>query len=149
MTADTLHARMIAAACRDHGWQLGNWQEALAQKLSDAQWHNPNYDEVPDVLEMAAHVWGRPDAWKIREEAPEPGQAHAILVLDFLEVEVTHHIEDDKLANYETLWWGLDASDIMELQVYRLDRFGILSPLLTKGTITDLQRREPPDDIES
>lgn len=55
-------------------------------------------------------------------------------MLEFLEVEVTSHVTDNKLRSYERLWWYFDDFGLIAFQVWRQDRYGIVSPLLTGET---------------
>ncbi len=83
---------------------------------------------------MLAEVTCVPDAWRLKVEGPEQGWGYLVLVLEFLEVEVTHHVDDRKLVQYNNLWWALDATDMFHFRVFRMDRYGIVTPLLTEET---------------
>ncbi|MBI4541656.1 MAG: hypothetical protein HY705_01360, partial [Gemmatimonadetes bacterium] len=65
-------------------------------------------DEVDEIIQMAREVRSVPDAWKLRDEEPEHASNHPVLVLEFLEVEVTSHVDDRKIEDYERFWWLLD-----------------------------------------
>ena len=120
-----LHDRLLAIAS-DHGWRTGPWKAAFRQMLRDDEW-SADADEVLEVLGIIRSI---PDAWRIRVEGEEQGWGYDVLILELLEVEVTHPVSRLKLAAYEKLWWAMDATSLYHLRVYRMDRYGNVLPLL-------------------
>lgn len=125
-----LHKQLIKKACDTAGWKSDTnrrgWRPAFRAMLNDPRW----IDERDEVLEHLSDFVARPDAWRIwvRDE-------DAMLFLEFLEVEVSHPIDEEKKEHYKWFWWALDGSDGVRLQIWRMDRFGIISEFMTGDTI--------------
>jgi hypothetical protein len=64
-----------------------------------------------------------------------------VLAIEFLEVEISHHVTEEKMEEYSRLWWLFDATDSLYFRVYRMDRFGIFLPLVTRETIYIIENR--------
>ncbi len=128
--ADTLHNRLIDFAC-EHGWQRTGWKAAVRKELSKEPWS----EEASDTLELIESMPCIPDAWRIRieQEGEGPGWSYPVLVLELLEVEVTHPIDSVKLGYYEQLWWDFDGTSNLHLRIFRMDRYGFVLPFLTEG----------------
>lgn len=126
----SLHDRLIQRACASAGWKLNEkdngWRKAFLAMLRDERWDSDRDDMLGFMAEMNA----RPDAWRISVDDDE-----AMLLLEFLEVEVWHRINEDKKMTYQDFWWRLDGSDGIRLQIWRMDRFGIISQFMTEETI--------------
>lgn len=125
-----LHNRLIRQACATGGWKINEkdngWRKAFRAMLQDSRWDTDRADMIGFMAEMNA----RPDAWRMSVDDDED-----MLLLEFLEVEVWHRISDDKKTIYQDFWWRLDASDGVRLQIWRMDRFGIISQFMTEETI--------------
>lgn len=125
-----LHKQLIKKACEIAGWkadtQRRGWRPTMRTMLSDPRWA----DERDEIIEFIDAMDARPDAWRIsiRDE-------DSMLFLEFLEVEVSHHISEEKKEIYLEFWWRIDGSDGVRLQIWRMDRFGIISPFMTEDTI--------------
>lgn len=135
---DSIHNRIITSALRQ-GWQTGNWREAFIKKCKE----NPDWytslteDETdPDTPGGIGNIlWhgfnGRPDAWRIVVEGD-------LLVMEFLEVEVTHPMPLHKRDAYIWMWWRFDGTDYFHMRGYRADRYGpIVVWLDAEEVITD------------
>ena len=132
-----LHKRLIRQASTS-GWKPNEkphgWRKAFRAMLDDPRWR----DERTEILEFMKEFVARPDAWRIWVDDED-----ATLYLEFLEVEVSHHISEEKKEHYEWFWWMLDGSDGVRLQIWRMDRFGIISEFMTGDTIHTLMTRLP------
>jgi hypothetical protein len=138
---DTLHNRLVARAVREDDWQTGPWRSAVRRRFREPPWAgdgNEDPELVQDIIDMVLRLRGIPDAWRIRAEGKEAGWGHSVLVLEFLEVEVTHQVPHWKVAEYAALWWLLDATSKFHFRVFRIDRYGLMSPLVTEDTIHEL-----------
>lgn len=139
--AATLHNRLIDLACQ-HGWSRTGWKAAVRQRLAEDQWSG-EADDILDIVETTPCI---PDAWrfKVEQEGEGPGWSYPVLVLELLEVEVTHPIDVNKLSLYERLWWAMDATSDLHLRIFRMDRYGFVLPFLTEGvSILFLARHHP------
>lgn len=129
MAQSHLHQNLIDHACRTQGWTNAKaWRKAFLRKCQD----NPEWasemrgTEVREVLDECSF---NPDAWKLTVENRDT------LVLEFLEVDVSHAVTPAKHAIYTSLWWAFDSSSSFVLRVYMMDRFGIIRPYLTPENI--------------
>src|SRR5258706_13473848 len=124
---NSLHNRLIAQACAAD-WNKGGWKKAIRETLLQPSWACDDADQVEDVDEVGIlfdRVKCVPDAWRIKVEGEctEAGWLHPVLVLEFLEVEVSHRIDDNKWAELTRFWFALDATGYFHLRVYRMDQF--------------------------
>jgi hypothetical protein len=142
---ETLHIRLINAACRN-GWRQYGWKAAMRTYLCQAPWRA----EAEDSLEVIQEMPCIPDAWRVRieKEGEGPGWSYEVLVVELLEVEVTHPVDQNKFSYYERLWWAMDDSALLHLRVYRMDRYGFVLPLLTEHTAFAFIRGYPQEGRE-
>jgi hypothetical protein len=131
MSSPSLHEKLIALACQN-GWSTGPWKAAFRRKLQSDEWHH----EAEGVLSVLRATRCIPDAWRIRVEGEDLGWGYDVLVLELLEVEVTHPVSREKIAQYENLWWAMDYTSAYHLRVHRMDRYGNVLPLLTEESAT-------------
>src|SRR6185295_2646526 len=99
MSRDTLHEALIDQLCRTDGWQRGPWKLAFLTKCKE----HPHW--AGEVAEGAYdEIWGGlprliPDAFRLVVEGPQtPGVSWGgdTLILEFLEVEISHPIPLNK-----------------------------------------------------
>ena len=140
---DTLHSRILAKALSE-GWTAGAWRDAVRARFLEKPFAGDGSDDpelVQDIVDMVLETQAIPDAWRIQIEGASEGWLHPVMVLEFLEVEVTHHLSEEKMSQYETLWWSLDATEWFHFRCLRIDRFGLQTPLVTEDTIHELGER--------
>lgn len=124
-----LHSFIVRRECRENGWQRGNWKTGFAKA---AKANEEFADEFIESEDNGDQIWGDipiliPDAWRIAFEGPETEGKNwgcPVLVLEFLEVEVSHPIDYDKHHNYVHLWWRFDGTSCFHFRVYRIGRYG-------------------------
>ena len=125
------HDELIARATKD-GWIRGHaWRAALHHIGSER-----GYDELKVLEEDLTSDLPRPDAWRIVIEGPEtPNQFwnYEVVVLEFLEVEVTSGITQAKDEWYRFLWDIFDATHFFHLRIWHMDRFGVMRPYITNS----------------
>jgi len=119
-----LHRSLVETA-RRQGWQTGSWKDALARRLRLQPW--AEYDSA--FVSAVRHVRVIPDAFRFRVDQADRNHDW-LLWIDLLEVEVTHRVSAAKLALYRELWFDVDCSARLELEVFQMDRFGIIRPLM-------------------
>lgn len=133
----TLHTHIIDWACKKHGWHRGNWRKALAEKCKE----NPYWQSALEVdAEIFETISRHPDAWRIVTEGPKtPGVKwnYDVLVLEFLEVEISHPMPLDKRQDYVDWWWQFDGTDFFHFRVYRVERYGEIKLYLDTDTVYD------------
>jgi hypothetical protein len=137
----TLHNSLIDLACQ-HGWNRTGWKAAARNRLSEEPWKE-EAEIILDIIEATPCI---PDAWRFRleQEGEGPGWSYPVLVLELLEVEVTHPIDENKLQLYERLWWNMDGTSYLHLRVFRMDRYGNVLPFLAEGySLMLLDRHRP------
>ncbi len=132
------------------GWQRRRWKAAVRDILKTPERLGIDetivrrehvWLEARDVVDMVGELSCIPDAWRIKVEDRKQRWGHGVLVIELLEVEVTNHVSDNKMRKYERLWWHLDATEIACLRIFRMDRFGSVSPLLTGATVYNVLNR--------
>lgn len=131
-----LHQRLLQRAV-DQGWEVGKWKAAFHRKAREPHWRH-EYRADRDFQDIFKGAWPRPDAWRIIVEGPEtPGKdwGHEVLVLEFLEVEVTHFIGKEKQEAYEGLWWQFDGTSLFHFRVFQMDKYGTIRLYLDRETI--------------
>lgn len=161
-----LHEDLVLHACRSDGWSNAKgWRKAFAAKAStNSAWaseYNPhtkqdiaalaaNGEDVEDMVPGELTEYAKavrdllvnPDAWRIVVEGPGPSidetWNYPMLILEFLEVEVTNGIDKAKMNKYRNLWWAFDASSSFHMRVYHMDKFGVIRPYMTSHTVHDL-----------
>jgi hypothetical protein len=133
----TLHKQLIKRAESD-GWirmersVSGDWRAAFARTIRQPRWSG-EAEELGDVIKSKVL---HPDAWRINVEGADTGRwNYDVLVLEFLEVEVTGKMSADKKRAYERLWLAFDSTALLAFRVFHMDRFGVVRPFLTDGTI--------------
>lgn len=135
---NSLHEKIIDRAAKE-GWQRGNWKSALRAKLKEELWA----DEALDILDDISDVRRTPDAWRLRVEGPANVKPdvinedwnYPVLVLEFLEVEISHPMSLDKRRDYTAIWWRFDASDAFHFRGYIAERYGPIKCWLDTETI--------------
>ena len=158
-----LHEDLIQHACRSDRWSnKPGWRKAFAAKAkTNPAWageYSPYTKE--DIAALAAQgedvedmvpgelteyakavrdLLVNPDAWRIVTEGPGPSidetWRYPVLILEFLEVEVTNGIDKAKMNKYRNLWWAVDESSSLHMRVYHMDKFGVVRPYMTSQTI--------------
>lgn len=138
---DTIHNRIIARARRD-GWQRGPWKPVFLKKCREREaWREEIEAETDDdgICELFDGFRSVPDAWRLvaEDETTQNGSlwCHPVLVLEFLEVEITHPMPLHKRDEYTKLWWAMDGTDSFHLRVYRAERYGPIELWLDTETI--------------
>jgi hypothetical protein len=119
-----LHRSLVENA-RCQGWQTGSWKDALERRLRLRPW--ADYDR--DFVDHIRTIRVIPDAFRFRMARANPNK-DALLRVDLLEVEVTHKVSPEKLALYRSLWLDFDCTACLDLEVFQMDRFGIVRPLM-------------------
>jgi hypothetical protein len=132
-----LHRQLIQQAEQD-GWVRmtrdapGDWRAVFRKMICDPHWRG-EADGLDTVIRAKVL---HPDAWRIKIEGSETGNwNYDVLVLEFLEVEVTGKMSADKKRAYEQLWITFDCTALLAFRVFRMDRFGVIRPFLTENTI--------------
>lgn len=129
------HDTLITQACQD-GWVRGfGWRKPLMEIVK----YNPLLaGEWPELAEsIACAETPRPDAWRIvieDQNTPDTFWSYPVLVLEFLEVEVTSGVTQDKDELYRYLWDVFDATHYYHLRIWHMDRFGVVRPYITNST---------------
>lgn len=134
-----LHSFIIRRECKNNGWQTGTWKAGFAKAAKADERFEGEFVESED---NGNEIWGGiptliPDAWRIVIEGPETEGADwgcPVMVLEFLEVEISHPIPYDKHRNYAHLWWRFDATGCFHFRVYRIGRYGDAVLWLDTGT---------------
>jgi hypothetical protein len=141
-TPRTLTRAQLLKAAAQEGWQRIGWRRATRQALAEMLRRHRQLrrygEEANAILECLADFRARPFAWRLKVEGKAEDWGHPVLVVEFLEMNVTKA----KLTEHTRLWWGLDASELMHLRTFLLDKTGRISPLVTDETIYDLLRDE-------
>jgi hypothetical protein len=102
------------------GWRTEPWKAAVQERLRLQPW----FDEADEeILPAIATCPLFPDAWRFVIERLAPG-CHLVLVLEFLEVEVTHYVTEHKWGWYAALWEMFDQTGRLEFRVVLMDRGG-------------------------
>lgn len=97
--------------------------------LKDNRWS----DEQAEVLEAMSELRSRPDAWRISVRDEDD-----MLILEFLEIVVWHQISEEKKKDYHRFWWNIDGTDGVRLVIWRMDRFGVVTPFMSEDTVHDM-----------
>lgn len=164
MRNTSLHERLITHACTNHGWtrtEKDDWRLAFGAACHEQdEWIGEfapestmltaaeaeelgmqEGDVITDESELAEVLREfsyRPDAWRLSRESPDtPGQnwSYPVLVLEFLEVEVTNGIVGNKKQAFINLFWAFDCSSSFYFRVWHMDRFGITRLYLDETTV--------------
>lgn len=118
-----LHEQIIDRAASD-GWKRGNWKKPLQRALRKDPW----ISEAEDIIIDISFIRRNPDAFRIVVE--QPGDTtpwlHPVLVLEFLEVEITHQLPPEKRDDYTELWVLFDASNMCAFRVYTARADGVI-----------------------
>ena len=148
---DTLHKRILANA-RYQGWETGGgWKKAFQTKCRDDEtWQGEFETDTDDTghYELFDDVRCIPDGWRLKVEGPETPTPNGdpwpypVLVLEFLEVEISHPMPLEKRDQYMDLWWLMDGTSCFHFRVYRAERYGpIVLWLDHDAAYSDLARR--------
>lgn len=131
MTVNALH-RQLTQKATEQGWQAYNWRDGLFRRCrEDPEWLEEMFTKDEEVGETQLHeivmaAWVRPDAWRVVVD-------RGVLVLEFLEIEVTGGIRRDKQVAYQELWWQFDGTMNYHFRVWHMDRFGVIRPYITNS----------------
>jgi hypothetical protein len=144
MAEKSMHERIIDDACARDGWQRRGWRIAIAKAFDDPSWAG----EYAEDVEPAEWVWPLfrdlsrvPDAWRIRFEGKEHGWGHPVMVIEFLEVEISHPMGERKEHDYIAIWSALDDTDFYHFRVFR--RFWTDPMHLWLGEVTHPAQHTP------
>lgn len=127
--AQELHSFIVRRECHNNGWQTGRWKVGFAKAAkADARFAG----EFIESEDNGNQIWGNlpimtPDAWRIVvEDENTLGKSWGcpVMVLEFLEVELSHPIPFEKRRNYMALWWNFDGTNCFHFRVYRIGRYG-------------------------
>lgn len=118
------HARLIAVWAERLGMQTHGFHAACRRRLSLEPWRsdglckyrNAERDANDEVLAVINSRKYLPDAFRFVIEGYRHGWGHPVLVIEVLEVTVTHETPEHKLAWYEQLWWACDATERLEFR---------------------------------
>ena len=125
MNNNTHHTALINAAIT-HGWIRGHaWRSALAQAIKTMPGCSGEWFELCESIDFIECP--HPDMWRLRLEGK-------VLVLEFLEVEVTSGIAEAKDELYRYMWDMFDATHYYHLRIWHMDRFGVTRPYITNST---------------
>ena len=119
-----LHRALVARA-RAEGWQTGSWKDVLERRLRLQPWSRWDRDFVHWIRPFRII----PDAFRFQVGRSDP-DCDWLLTTQLLEVEVTHQISPRKLAQYRDLWLHFDCASLLNLEVFQMDRFGVVRPLM-------------------
>lgn len=136
MSFKELHEEAIRTFCERDGWRREGFPEVrrrLARLCERGREENPWSD--PDLPEIFREFSRRPDAWRLKMEGPAQGWGHRVLVLEILEVEVTHRFAGSGAEmDYHSLWWTLDATERFHLRVFHSNPWGPIQCVLDGAT---------------
>lgn len=136
MPISNLHEQLVDQAVKQ-GWHRVGWRKAFKARLATLPWTG----DAKDVAEIIDQVAVVPDAWRVVHEGPITSGRRwgcSIVVLEFLEVDVTHCANQDKWAEYQDLWWQFDGTGHFQFRAFRMDRYGNIHPYVTEDTIYDI-----------
>lgn len=136
---DTLHDFILQRECRRDGWQTGNWKTAFAKAArADEQFRDEFVECEDNGRELWEGIRRTPDAWRIVTEGPgtpDKNWSYPVLVLEFLEIEISRPMDLDKRADYISLWWRFDGSSVFHLRVWHIGRYGPATVWLDMDTV--------------
>ncbi len=116
----THHSQLIDLAA-ENGWVRGHaWRSGLSRAGN-------GYGELAELMESCSHDLPRPDAWRISIKG-------RVVTLEFLEVEVTSGVDQKKDDWYRWLWDTFDATSHFHLNIWHMDRFGVVRPYITDSS---------------
>lgn len=121
-TAKNHHDALIDMAVQD-GWVRGHGWRSDLHRIGRAR----GYGELAELEESFSDALPRPDAWRIIEQP-------RLVILEFLEVEVTSGVTQQKDDWYRWLWDSFDATSYFHLRIWHMDRFGVVRPYITDST---------------
>ncbi len=126
------HKMLIRLACELGGWQDRRWKKGILRELKTKRpKHARNWKrEVNEIYEFMEKMPCVPDAWRIRREGRREGWGHGVFVIELLEVDVSHCMSPVKEDWYEAFWWDADASEYIDVRIWRMNRNGFVSPLM-------------------
>lgn len=132
-----LHKHLIEEELKN-GWRTGKWRVPFLQMLDADPWKRASDPFLVSHINKFSFI---PDLWRITVEGEKNGWGHDVLVVEFLEVEVTSPVTPEKCKAYQGLYWTFDGTEAFHLRVFRKDRWGYILPLVTGATMTDLSIR--------
>lgn len=84
-------------------------------------------DFIEDYIEEIKEFSKVPDAWRVVQEN---WGNRKVMVLECVEVTISHDLSMNKLISYENLWWAFDDSETMHLRVYKVNKDGIIYSII-------------------
>lgn len=108
--------------------QLSGFTRTIRDELDEAE-------EDPESVGRFRRI---PDGFFIVTE-PETGLRWVVAI----EVEHTHHLTRDKLADYAELWFSLDCTVTHELLLFVADRYGNLNAINLMSEWYSLHSKKP------
>lgn len=134
MAGGELHEQLIQGLCTQ-GWQTGNWRPALRKAAqANAFWKSEIADrETIEVLKLSTE---HPDAWRFVTEGEDTGRwSYDVLVIEFMEVEISHPVSAEKAQGYIDLCRLLDGTAFFHFRAFRMDKYGVIRPIVTEETM--------------
>lgn len=129
------HDLLIEQAAKD-GWVRGyGWRRSILREARKSDFCMGEWSELTESLDFIESP--HPDAWRISvedENTVDECWNYPVVVLEFLEVEVTSGITQGKDDVYRFLWDVFDATHYFHLRIWHMDRFGVIRPYITHST---------------
>lgn len=123
---DARHQRLVGGLVGE-GWSLKGWRDGvytMLRNLGALTGEQDAWMDVPEILDDFKKTRLIPDAWRIVVEGKQQGWLHNVLVIEFMEVEVTHPLPAEKVAMYDNLWWALDYTEYLYFRLWKMDATG-------------------------
>ncbi len=115
----------------NQGWKKHKMKKHLRKRLLQKPWCNDESVFVEDIIERINECGFLPDCWRC---VIERWNWH-VLVLECLEVCVTHRLTETKLINYSNLWMDFDASDRLHLRLFRVNSDYTMSTVMNNAPL--------------
>lgn len=125
---DTARHRALIAELVANGWRTRGWRADILKRMAMRPWCGEDWMDYEEIRDRLPGVRITPDAFRI-SLLPQRDYP-ALLVLDMVEVVVTHGLTKNKTAHYLNLWWDFDGSDRCHLRVWTVDVYGRWGSLL-------------------
>lgn len=123
------------------GWRSDKWKGPLFRRIVELPWMS----DGPALYDIVSESCCVPDAWRLSIEGSLFGDEPETLVLEFLIINLTDTVVEDRLVPYEALWWSFEGAERMHFRVLCMDRFGVVTPLITEDTMDPVSGlRKPP-----
>jgi hypothetical protein len=119
-----LHRNLVRQA-EGQGWRTGPWKDAFAKRIRQRPWR----EDREEILDEIRTFRALPDAWRFRVVREDPF-CDALLYVEFLEVEISYQVPADKMLLYSDLWETFDCSGLLEFCAFRMDRYGVVRPMM-------------------